>query len=242
MELLEHERLDYLMKEHLRIIQNDEVFSFSTDALLLGHFTEVRKNDSIMDLCSGNGVVPLLLSYKTKRQIDGIEIQHLLIDMANRSIAFNQLTAQIQMYEMDLKAVRTQFKPSQYSLVTCNPPYFKSNQLHQHQKNAHKIARHEIMCSLEDCCIAARHLLKQGGRLVMVHRAERLMDVLSNMRDSGIEPKKLYFVYSKKEKDAQTIVVEGRKGGNQGLTIQPPFYIYNEDGTYTSEMREVYYG
>ncbi|GAA6823772.1 tRNA1(Val) (adenine(37)-N6)-methyltransferase [Staphylococcus sp. 18_1_E_LY] len=242
MELLEHERLDYLMKEHLRIIQNDEVFSFSTDALLLGHFTEVRKNDSIMDLCSGNGVVPLLLSYKTKRQIDGIEIQHQLIDMANRSIAFNQLTAQIQMYEMDLKAVRTQFKPSQYSLVTCNPPYFKSNQLHQHQKNAHKIARHEIMCSLEDCCIAARHLLKQGGRLVMVHRAERLMDVLSNMRDSGIEPKKLYFVYSKKEKDAQTIVVEGRKGGNQGLTIQPPFYIYNEDGTYTSEMREVYYG
>ncbi|MDU9419297.1 tRNA1(Val) (adenine(37)-N6)-methyltransferase [Staphylococcus lloydii] len=242
MELLEHERLDYLMKEHLRIIQNDEVFSFSTDALLLGHFTEVRKNDSIMDLCSGNGVVPLLLSYKTKRQIDGIEIQHQLIDMANRSIAFNQLTAQIQMYEMDLKAVRTQFKPSQYSLVTCNPPYFKSNQLHQHQKNAHKIARHEIMCSLEDCCIAARHLLKQGGRLVMVHRAERLMDVLSNMRDSGIEPKKLYFVYSKKEKDAQTIVVEGRKGGNQGLAIQPPFYIYNEDGTYTSEMREVYYG
>lgn len=242
MELLEHERLDYLMKEHLRIIQNDEVFSFSTDALLLGHFTEVRKNDSIMDLCSGNGVVPLLLSYKTKRQIDGIEIQHQLIDMANRSIAFNQLTAQIQMYEMDLKAVRTQFKPSQYSLVTCNPPYFKSNQLHQHQKNAHKIARHEIMCSLEDCCIAARHLLKQGGRLVMVHRAERLMDVLSNMRDSGIEPKKLYFVYSKKEKDAQTIIVEGRKGGNQGLAIQPPFYIYNEDGTYTSEMREVYYG
>ena len=242
MELLEHERLDYLMKEHLRIIQNDEVFSFSTDALLLGHFTEVRKNDSIMDLCSGNGVVPLLLSYKTKRQIDGIEIQHQLIDMANRSIAFNQLTAQIQMYEMDLKAVRTQFKPSQYSLVTCNPPYFKSNQLHQHKKNAHKIARHEIMCSLEDCCIAARHLLKQGGRLVMVHRAERLMDVLSNMRDSGIEPKKLYFVYSKKEKDAQTIVVEGRKGGNQGLAIQPPFYIYNEDGTYTSEMREVYYG
>lgn len=242
MELLEHERLDYLMKEHLRIIQNDEVFSFSTDALLLGHFTEVRKNDTIMDLCSGNGVVPLLLSYKTKRQIDGIEIQHQLIDMANRSIAFNQLTAQIQMYEMDLKAVRTQFKPSQYSLVTCNPPYFKSNQLHQHQKSAHKIARHEIMCSLEDCCIATRHLLKQGGRLVMVHRAERLMDVLSNMRDSGIEPKKLYFVYSKKEKDAQTIVVEGRKGGNQGLAIQPPFYIYNEDGTYTPEMREVYYG
>ena len=242
MELLEHERLDYLMKEHLRIIQNDDVFSFSTDALLLGHFTEVRKNDSIMDLCSGNGVVPLLLSYKTKRQIDGIEIQQQLVDMANRSIAYNQLTSQIQMYEMDLKNVRQQFKPSQYSLVTCNPPYFKSNQLHQHQKDAHKIARHEIMCSLEDCCIAARHLLKQGGRLVMVHRAERLMDVLSNMRASGIEPKKLCFVYSKKSKDAQTIIVEGRKGGNQGLAIQPPFYIYNEDGTYTSEMSEVYYG
>lgn len=242
MELLANERLDHLIKEKLSIIQNDEVFSFSTDALLLAHFTEVRKNDRILDLCSGNGIIPLLLSDKGNQQIEAIEIQAQLVDMANRSIQYNQLTDRIKMHEMDLKNAHVNFKPSQYNLVTCNPPYFKANQLHQHQKDAHKIARHEILCTLEDCCLAARHLLKQGGRFMMVHRAERVMDVLSEMRKYQIEPKKLHLVYSKKDREAQTIVVEGRKNGNQGLAIQPPFYIYNEDGTYSDEMRTVYYG
>ncbi|WP_204172845.1 tRNA1(Val) (adenine(37)-N6)-methyltransferase [Staphylococcus sp. GDY8P72P] len=242
MELLANERLDHLIKEKLSIIQNDEVFSFSTDALLLAHFTEVRKNDRILDLCSGNGIIPLLLSDKGNQQIEAIEIQAQLVDMANRSIQYNQLTDRIKMHEMDLKNAHVNFKPSQYNLVTCNPPYFKANQLHQHQKDAHKIARHEILCTLEDCCLAARHLLKQGGRFMMVHRAERVMDVLSEMRKYQIEPKKLHLIYSKTERSAQTIVVEGRKNGNQGLAIQPPFYIYNEDGKYSDEMRTVYYG
>lgn len=236
------ERLDCLIKENLKIIQNDDVFSFSTDALLLAHFTKVKKNDQILDICTGNGVIPLLLSDKGKQQIEGVEIQGQLIDMANRSITLNQLDDRISMHHMDLKDAHKTFKPAQYSLVTCNPPYFKVNQLHQHQKDAHKIARHEVMCTLEDCCYAARHLLKQGGRLVMVHRADRLMDVLSQMRAFQIEPKKLHFVYSKEGKAAHTIVIEGRKGGNQGLEIQPPFYIYQEDGTYSEGMREIYYG
>ena len=240
--LLENERLDYLLKENLRIIQNDNVFSFSTDALLLGHFTNVKKRDNIMDLCSGNGVIPLVLSNKGQQMIDAVEIQEQLVDMARRSITYNQLEERIHMYQMDLKEAHRYFKPSQYDLVTCNPPYFKTNQQHQHQIDAHKIARHEIMCTLADCCYAARHLLKQGGRFIMVHRAGRLMDVLSHMRTYQIEPKKIYFIYSKLDKAAQTIVVEGRKGGNQGLEIQPPFYIYNKDGTYTEEMREIYYG
>ncbi|PTK93953.1 tRNA1(Val) (adenine(37)-N6)-methyltransferase [Staphylococcus gallinarum] len=236
------ERLDCLIKENLKIIQNDDVFSFSTDALLLAHFTKVKKNDQILDICTGNGVIPLLLSDKGNQQIAGIEIQEQLVDMANRSIALNQLDERITMHHMDLKDAHKVFKPAQYSLVTCNPPYFKVNQQHHHQKDAHKIARHEIMCTLEDCCFAARHLLKQGGRLVMVHRAERLMDVLSQMRAFQIEPKKLYFIYSKEGKSAHTIVIEGRKGGNQGLEIQPPFYIYQQNGTYSEEMREIYYG
>ncbi|WP_400263912.1 tRNA1(Val) (adenine(37)-N6)-methyltransferase [Staphylococcus nepalensis] len=240
--LMENERFDFLLKEKLKIIQNDEVFSFSTDALLLAHFTKVKKKDMIMDLCSGNGIIPLLLSYKSNQFIEGIEIQQQLVDMAERSIAHNQLENRIHMHHMDLKQAHQSFKPSQYSLVTCNPPYFKVNQQFQHQKNAHKIARHEIMCTLDDCCFEARHLLKEGGRFLMVHRAERLMDVLSSMRQYQIEPKKLYFIYSKPGKVAQTIVVEGRKGGNQGLDIQQPFYIYHEDGAYTEEMREIYYG
>ena len=186
-----NERIDDLFKENLKIIQNDDVFSFSTDALLLGHFTEVRKNDKILDLCAGNGVIALLLSAKGSQTIESIEIQEQLADMARRSFEYNDLTNRLLIHHMDLKDVYQNFKPSQYTLVTCNPPYFKSNQRHQHQKEAHKIARHEIMCTLEDCMLAARHLLKQGGRLMMVHRAERLMDVLTEMRKASIEPKRV---------------------------------------------------
>ncbi|ARB78621.1 MULTISPECIES: tRNA1(Val) (adenine(37)-N6)-methyltransferase [Staphylococcus] len=237
-----HERIDCLIKENLKVIQNDDVFSFSTDALLLGYFTEVRKKDTIMDLCSGNGVIPLLLSAKGTQQIDAMEIQIQLVDMARRSFKYNHLENRLTLFHMDLKETTQYFKPSQYSLVTCNPPYFKINQQHQHQKEAHKIARHEIMCTLSDCMKAAQHLLKQGGRLMMVHRAERLMDVLTEMRQVNIEPKRLHLIYSKKGKTAQTIVVEGRKSGKHGLELCAPFYIYNEDGSYSDEMKEVYYG
>ena len=240
--LKDNERLDSLIKENLKIIQNDDVFSFSTDALLLGDFAEIRKKDKVIDLCSGNGVIPLLLSYKGNQPIEGIEIQPQLVDMAQRSFKYNQLDDRLYMHQMDVKSVFQHFKPSQYSVVTCNPPYFKENQLHQHQKEAHKIARHEILCKLEDCLMAARHLLKQSGRLYMVHRAERMMDVLTEMRRANIEPKRLTLVYSKLDRDAQTILVEGRKSGNQGLDITPPFYIYQKDGMYSEEMKGIYYG
>ncbi|MGJ5713472.1 tRNA1(Val) (adenine(37)-N6)-methyltransferase [Staphylococcus auricularis] len=240
--LLPNERLDYLLKENLRIIQNDDVFSFSTDALLLGHFTSVRKHDRIMDLCSGNGVVALLLSDKGTQDIEAVEIQSQLVDMAQRSITYNGLGSRIHMRHLDLRDVRQHYAPSQFSLITCNPPYFKTNQRHQHLKEAHKIARHEVMCTLDDCCMAARHLLKEGGRFIMVHRAERFMDVVETMRTYRLEPKKVHFIYSKPDRSAQTIVVEARKGGNQGLEIAPPFYIYDVTGAYTPEMREIYYG
>ncbi|EHJ07792.1 tRNA1(Val) (adenine(37)-N6)-methyltransferase [Staphylococcus simiae] len=240
--LNENERYDQLIKEQFKIIQNDDVFSFSTDALLLGHFTYPKAKDKVIDLCAGNGIIQLLLFAKKKISIEGIEIQSQLVDMARRSFQVNNVDQFLTMHHMDINKVYQHFKPSQYSLVTCNPPYFKENQLHQHQKEAHKIARHEILCTLEDCVLAARHLLKEGGKLIMVHRADRLMDVLSEMRHANIEPKKINFIYSKIGKSAQTIVVEGRKGGNQGLIIAPPFYIYNEDGTYSNEMKEIYYG
>ncbi|OMG44531.1 SAM-dependent methyltransferase, partial [Paenibacillus macerans] len=146
--LEDNERVDHLIKEGYEIIQNDEVFSFSTDALLLGYLTEVRKNDKVMDLCSGNGVIPLLLAAKSTQPIEGIEIQEQLVSMARRSFKLNDLNDRLTMHHMDLKDVYQTFQPAQYTLVTCNPPYFKMNQNHQHQKEAHKIARHEIMCNL----------------------------------------------------------------------------------------------
>lgn len=236
------ERLDYLIREDLRIIQNDAVFSFSTDALLLGHFTEVRKRDRILDMCAGNGVIPLLLSDKGNNVITGVEIQPQLVNMAERSIQYNHLEDRITMVEMDINALVQAYAPAQFDLITCNPPYFKANQTNQHQLEAHKIARHEIFCTLDDCLRVSNHLLKEGGRIVMVHRAERMLDLFESMRHYRIEPKRLHMIYSKPGKAAQTIVVEGRKGGRQGLDIAPPFYIYDVQGDYTPEMKEIYYG
>ncbi|ELJ9308982.1 tRNA1(Val) (adenine(37)-N6)-methyltransferase [Staphylococcus pseudintermedius] len=236
------ERLDYLIREDLRIIQNDAVFSFSTDALLLGHFTEVRKRDRILDMCAGNGVIPLLLSDKGNNVITGVEIQPQLVNMAVRSVQYNHLEDRITMVEMDINALIQAYSPAQFDLITCNPPYFKANQTNQHQLEAHKIARHEIYCTLDDCLRISNHLLKEGGRVVMVHRAERMLDLFESMRHYRIEPKRLHMIFSKPGKAAQTIVVEGRKGGRQGLDIAPPFYIYDEQGDYTPEMKEIYYG
>ncbi|EGQ3830535.1 tRNA1(Val) (adenine(37)-N6)-methyltransferase [Staphylococcus pseudintermedius] len=236
------ERLDYLIREDLRIIQNDAVFSFSTDALLLGHFTEVRKRDRILDMCAGNGVIPLLLSDKGNNVITGVEIQPQLVNMAVRSVQYNHLEDRITMVEMDINALIQAYSPAQFDLITCKPPYFKANQTNQHQLEAHKIARHEIYCTLDDCLRVSNHLLKEGGRVVMVHRAERMLDLFESMRHYRIEPKRLHMIFSKPGKAAQTIVVEGRKGGRQGLDIAPPFYIYDEQGDYTPEMKEIYYG
>ncbi|EGQ1297178.1 methyltransferase [Staphylococcus pseudintermedius] len=236
------ERLDYLIREDLRIIQNDAAFSFSTDALLLGHFTEVRKRDRILDMCAGNGVIPLLLSDKGNNVITGVEIQPQLVNMAVRSVQYNHLEDRITMVEMDINALIQAYSPAQFDLITCNPPYFKANQTNQHQLEAHKIARHEIYCTLDDCLRVSNHLLKEGGRVVMVHRAERMLDLFESMRHYRIEPKRLHMIFSKPGKAAQTIVVEGRKGGRQGLDIAPPFYIYDEQGDYTPEMKEIYYG
>ncbi|EJO7184785.1 tRNA1(Val) (adenine(37)-N6)-methyltransferase [Staphylococcus pseudintermedius] len=236
------ERLDYLIREDLRIIQNDAVFSFSTDALLLGHFTEVRKRDRILDMCAGNGVIPLLLSDKGNNVITGVEIQPQLVNMAVRSVQYNHLEDRITMVEMDINALIQAYSPAQFDLITCNPSYFKANQTNQHQLEAHKIARHEIYCTLDDCLRVSNHLLKEGGRVVMVHRAERMLDLFESMRHYRIEPKRLHMIFSKPGKAAQTIVVEGRKGGRQGLDIAPPFYIYDEQGDYTPEMKEIYYG
>lgn len=237
-----NERLDRLLKEQLDIIQNDEVFSFSTDALLLGHFTPALKKGKIMDLCSGNGIIPLLLSYKSHVPIEAVEIQHELVDMARRSVMHNGLEQQITIHEMDLKDAGMHFTPSQYTLVTCNPPYFRGNQSFQHLKEAHRIARHEVMCSLDDCVTAARHLLKEGGRLMMVHRADRLVDCMTAMRECGIEPKKIWTIYSRKNKpQAITVVIEAVKGGRPDCRIMPPFYIYDGDD-YSAEMKAVYYG
>lgn len=243
-ELLEDERLDYLLAEELQIIQSPSVFAFSLDAVLLSHFTYLPiQKGKIIDLCSGNGVIPLLLSNRTKAEITGVEIQERLFDMAKRSITFNQLDFKIKMIHGDLKEMPSLLGSNQFDLVTCNPPYFSSKSPEIRNQNEHlAIARHEIYCTLEDVVKSSSQLLKQGGKASFVHRPERLMDLFMHMRNQRLEPKRLRFVYPKEGKEANTILVEGIKDGRPGLKVLSPLFVYNQQNEYNEEVRAMLYG
>jgi len=243
-ELNGDERLDYLLAENLRIIQSPSVFSFSLDAVLLSRFVNVPiQKGKIVDLCSGNGVIPLLLSTRTKGAITGVEIQERLHDMAQRSMDYNGVTSQIEMIHGDIKEIPKQIGYSKYDVVTCNPPYFPTPSIEEINKNEHfAIARHEIMCNLEDVMRVSSQLLRQGGKAAFVHRPGRLMDILHFMRMYRIEPKRLQFVYPKSSKEANTILIEGIKDGNPDLKILPPLVVYNDQDEYNPEIRRILYG
>lgn len=244
LQLIGDERLDYLLAEDLEIIQSPSVFSFSLDAVLLARFVHVPiQKGSLIDLCSGNGVIPLLLSTRTKGNIVGVEIQERLYDMAIRSIAHNELQSQLSMIHDDLKKVVPVLGASKHDVVTCNPPYFLTTSTEEKNINMHfAIARHEIMCTLEDTIKASSQLLKQGGKAAFVHRPGRLLDLVTLMRKHRLEPKRIRFVYPKLAKEANTILIEGIKDGKSDLKVLPPLYVYEENGDYTREVKEILYG
>ncbi len=238
------ERLDYLLAEELRIIQSPSVFSFSLDAVLLAKFVYVPiQKGSLIDLCSGNGVIPLFLSARTKGNIMGVEIQERLFDMAERSMIYNQLEERISMIHGDIKEMPRRLGYGKFDVVTCNPPYFPTSSSEEMNENEHlAIARHEISCTLEDAIKASSDLVRQGGKVAFVHRPGRLLDIISLMRKYKLEPKKIQFVYPKQGKEANTLLVEATKNGNPDLKILPPLFVYNEKNEYTSEIREILYG
>ena len=242
--LKKDERLDYLLAEELRIIQSPSVFSFSLDAVLLAKFISIPiAKGEIVDLCSGNGVIPLMMSRRTKAKLTGVEIQERLYDMAVRSIEYNGLNEQIKMIHGDIKDIYKEIGTSKYDAVSCNPPYFQTPKSDEHNQNEHfAIARHEILCNLEDVMKTSSQLLKQGGKAAFVHRPGRLMDILSLMRKYRLEPKRLQFVYPKAGKEANMILVEGIKDGNPDLKVLPPFYVYDRNGEYTAEAKAMLYG
>jgi tRNA1(Val) A37 N6-methylase TrmN6 len=238
------ERLDSLLAENLKIIQSPSVFSFSLDAVLLAKFVSIPiQKGTIIDLCSGNGVIPLFLSARTKAQIIGVEIQERLYDMAMRSIAYNKLSDQVNMIRGDLKDTPALFGENKVEVVTCNPPYFQLPGKSDINENEHfAIARHEIMCTLEDVVQSSSILVKQGGKVAFVHRPGRLLDILSYMRKYRLEPKRLRFVYPKEGKESNTILIEGIKDGKPDLKVLPPLYVYEQNNEYSKEVRELLYG
>ena len=242
--LKEGERIDQLFSTDVKIIQNREVFSYSIDSVLLSRFPEIPSRGLIVDLCSGNGAVGLFASTRTKAPIIEVEIQERLADMAERSIHLNHLEDQVQMIHDDLKNLLNHVPRTGVDLILCNPPYFKvSETSKKNVSEYYLLARHEITTNLEEICDIARHALKSNGRLAMVHRPDRFLDIIDTMRQYNLAPKRIQFVYPKMGKDANMLLIEAIKDGStDGLKILPPLFVHEENGEYTDDIFEIYYG
>lgn len=242
--LLPEERIDQLYKEDIQIIQSSKVFSFSLDAVLLANFPNIPKQGKIVDLCAGNGAVGLFIAKKTQASIEQIEIQEKLADMGRRSILLNHLENQVAMHHLDLKDTLKIIPSDSCDLVLCNPPYFKEAPAKKTNPNEHlALARHEITTNLDEVCQKASQLLKMKGHFALVHRPDRLLDILETLKKYRLAPKKIQFIYPKKGKEANILLVEAIKDGkNDGLKILPPVIVYSQDNEYLSPVKEMLYG
>lgn len=224
------------------IYQNDEGFTFSLDSVLLANFVKINKRDKkIIDFCTGNAPVPLILSTKTKDKIIGIEIQKDVSELAMKSIAINNLSQRIKIINDDVKNVSNLYESDSFDIITCNPPYFKTTEDGYFNVNKSKmLARHEIYLSLEDIFKQARKILKNGKKIAIVHRIDRFVDIIVTMKKYNIEPKRVRFCYPKVGKEANIVLIEGVKNGKTGLKILPNLIIHNADGTYTDEVKKMF--
>ncbi len=243
--LLKGERVDQLFSTDVQIIQNREVFSYSVDSVLLSRFPKLpAKKGLIIDLCSGNGAVGLFASTMTKAKIVQVELQERLADMNRRSIALNQLEEQVSVIHDDLANLTNHIERSKVDLILCNPPYFKVDESSNLNESEHYLlARHEIATNLDTICQVAQQVLKSNGRLAMVHRPDRFLDILDTLRKYKLAPKRIQFVYPKASKEANMLLIEAIKDGSMdGLKILPPLIVHKENGDYTDEIHEIYFG
>ena len=240
--LMPGERLDDLKTRGLKIIQSGEVFSFSLDAVLLARFCSVPPRGEVLDLCSGGGVIPLLLSTRTDARITGVEIQPRLVDMAARSVALNGLAARIRMVQADLKTYHEQAGCGVYDLVTVNPPYLPADSGDLKANPQIAAARHEIYATLADVAKACARLVKSGGKVAMVHRPSRLADILTELRAARLEPKRIRFVHPYADREANIVLIEALKDGKPDLRLLPPLVVHEPDGSYTGEVLDIFEG
>lgn len=226
------------------IYQDDDYFLFSLDSMLLANFVNIRLTDKkIIDLCSGNAPIPMLLSFRTKARIFGVELQENIYKMGLDSVTQNGMDKQITLINDDVNKVEKLFESGSFDIVTCNPPYFKYKEDSLININEGKaIARHEITLKLEDVIRNASYLLKNNGTFAIVHRPERLMEIINYMQKYNIEPKRLRMVYPKENKDANIILVEGVKNGRSGLKIEKPLIVYDNNNRYVVEVRKMFGG
>lgn len=235
-----HDLLNY---KNLKILQNTNMFSFSLDSVLLPNFVTLNKNvKRILDIGCGNAPVSMILSTKTDTHITGIEIQEEVYHMAKKSVEMNHLNEQINIIHGDVKEWYREMESDQFDTIVCNPPFFKVNNHSRRNESEYKqIARHELTLNVNDVIQIARKLLKNNGNLAIVHRTERLIDIITEMRKQNIEPKRIRFVYPKVGEKSNILLIEGRKNGKPGIKILPPLYSHTNDDEYTEEVKRMFY-
>lgn len=243
-ELKDGERIDQLFSTDVKIIQNKDVFSYSIDSVLLSRFPIIPTRGLIVDLCSGNGAVGLFASTRTKAPIIEVELQDRLAEMAQRSIILNNLESQVKMVNDDLKNLLNYVPRSGVDLILCNPPYFKAKESSKKNLSEHYLlARHEITTNLEEICQISRHALKSNGRLAMVHRPDRFIEIIDALRSNGLAPKRIQFVYPKVGKEANILLIEAIKDGSiKGMKVLPPLIVHEDNGDYTDHIHKIYFG
>jgi len=240
-ELKDSERLDDLQRNGLKIIQDPERFCFGMDAVLLSGFANAKEGDRVLDLGTGTGIIPILMSAKTKaRELVGLEIQEESADMATRSVKLNDLEDKVKIVNGDIKEAGQIFDAASFDVVTSNPPYMINSHGLQNLDAPKAIARHEVSCTLEDVVAAAAKCLKSGGKFYMVHRPFRLAEIMVVMHEYRLEPKRMQLVYPFVDKEPSMVLIEGARGGKSRITVEKPLIIYEAPGKYTQEIYDIY--
>ncbi len=239
--LKENERIDDLQRNNYRIIQDSKRFCFGMDAVLLSGFVKVKDGERVLDLGTGTGIIPILLEAKTNAaHLTGLEIQEDSADMARRSVALNHLEEKIEIITGDIKEAVSLFGAASFDVVTCNPPYMTENHGLTNPEAPKAIARHELLCTLEDVISQAAALLRPGGNFFMVHRPFRLVDIMVLMRRYRLEPKRMRMVYPFVDKEPNMVLIEANRGGRPRMTVEKPLVVYQEPDRYTDEIYDVY--
>lgn len=239
--LKENERLDELQRNGYHIIQNPEKFCFGMDAVLLSGFARAKEGAKVLDMGTGTGIIPILMEAKTKAaHLTGLEIQEESADMARRSVALNHLEDKISIVQGDIKEAGTLFGAASFDVVTCNPPYMIGQHGLQNPDAPKAIARHEILCTLEDVVSQAAKLLRPGGNFFMVHRPFRLAEILVLLHEYKLEPKRMQLVYPYVDKEPNMVLIEANRGGKPRMTVEKPLIVYQEPGVYTQEIYDIY--
>ena len=233
---------DLVGYKNLKIVQNNDWFKFSLESVLLPCFVIINKNtNNILDLCTGNAPIPLVLSTKTKAKIYGVEIQKDVYDLAKKSVDINNLSKQIEIINDDVKNISNKFESDTFDIITCNPPYFKDVDTSKKNDDIHKIiARHEVRLNMDDIAKVVRKLLKNDGKFYLVHRTERFLELTNLLMSYNIMPKRVRFIYPKEDSESNLFMLEAVKNGKVGLKLESPLYVHNNDGSYKDEILKMF--